>query len=191
MVSETPTLLPVLPNCTGACIVVRPMNRCQKCPTVVGFPRELGMVFLVTSDTPPTPTVVEPLPSKGSSYLQYGVSFMMIMGYFVSLQLILIPFLLLTMPQEIGLLEIYKSLSLPDPWPTTVALTVRTQSDHKTQTPTYMLAHIKGIAHTTHTHTHTHTPTFAMSVVISWALQSSNNYCYSVYCDINIIIMYI
>ena len=74
--------------------------------TVVGSPQELGMEFLVTSDSPPTPTVVEPLPSKGSSYLQYGVSFMMIMGYFVSLQLILIPFLLLTMPQEIGLLEI-------------------------------------------------------------------------------------
>ena len=42
----------------------------------------------------------------------------------------LIPFLLLTMPQEIGLLEMYKSLSLP--WPTTVVLTVRTQSDHNT-----------------------------------------------------------
>ena len=55
---------------------------------------------------------------------------MTIMGYFVSLQLIIIPFLLLTMPQEIGLLEIYKSLSLP--WPTTVALTVRTRSDHNT-----------------------------------------------------------
>ena len=70
-------------------------------------------------------------PSKQSSYLQYGVDFMITKGYFVLLQLILIPFLHLTMPQEmIGLLETYKNSSLP--WPTTAVLTVRIQSDHNT-----------------------------------------------------------
>ena len=104
--------------------------------TVVGSPQELGMVFFVTSDTPPTPTVVEPLPSKGSSCLQYGINFMTIMGYFVSLQLIWILFLLFTMPQQTGLLEIYSTSNLP--WPAIAVLTARTWSD-------------------THTHTHTHT----------------------------------
>ena len=109
------------------------------------------------------------------------------------------------MPQGIGLFEIYKSLSLSLPgWPTKAVLTMRTQSDHNTmssiETYTYMLVHFKGIAHTHDTHTHTYScykfGHMYMYIHVSTLVEQVMfiiyyNHDYAVYCNINIIIVYI
>ena len=76
---------------------------------VVGSPQELGMEFFVTSDTPPPPTV------HGGATLQQGEQLLAIWNQFhddygvfcITAANFNSIVLLLTMPQQTGLLEIY------------------------------------------------------------------------------------